>query len=72
MKAVAQVTSKALLMIGGLIFFFGDRALRDFWKVNFANSLLAIPCGIGVLCVGAAIQTSLSKSERKEGGTPGT
>lgn len=36
MKLVAYVISELLLVIGGVIFF-GDKALEEFWKVNFAR-----------------------------------
>ena len=70
MKVVAQALSKLLFVIGALIFFFGDRALHEFYKVNFLTSLsAAIGCGVALMAVGAAIQSALSKAERKEDGT---
>ena len=67
MKAVAQATSKLLLLIGGLVFFFGDRALEDFWKVSFVTGLLAaIGGGVALMVAGGAIQSALTKAEPKD------
>jgi hypothetical protein len=70
MKLVAQALSKLLLVTGALIFFFGDRALREFYKVPFLTSLLAgIGSGVAVMFAGAAIKLAISKPENKESGT---
>ena len=66
MKAAARALSKLLLLLGGAIFFFGDRALEEFWKVSFVTSLLAaIGGGVTLMFAGAAIQSALTKGERK-------
>jgi hypothetical protein len=63
MAFVARVLSKVLLFTGVIIFIFGDRALREFWKVDF---VLAEVCGIGgglvLMLVGAAIESAASQS----------
>ena len=67
MKAVVQALSKLLLLIGGVIFFFGDRALEEFWKVRFVPSLLvAIFGGVAFMVAGGSIQSALTKAERKD------
>jgi hypothetical protein len=61
--ALARGTSKALLVAGGIIFFFGDRALREIWKVNF---VLAEVCGIGggllLMVPGGAFRSAASRA----------
>lgn len=70
MKLVAKAVSKLLLIIGGFIFFVGDRVLYEFYKVNYLTRLLvAIGCGVAVMFIGGAIQLWFSKTEGKEGGT---
>jgi hypothetical protein len=70
MKLVAQALSKLLLVNGGLIFFFGDRALQEFYNVTFLTSLLvAIGGGVAMMLAGAAIQSAISKPGSKERGT---
>jgi hypothetical protein len=54
-----------LLGAGGLVFFFGDRALHEFWKVNFGLAeLTGIGCGLALILGGAAMQMALPESER--------
>lgn len=68
MKTVAQAFAKLLLVVGGVVFFFGDRALEEFWKVSFVPSLVVgIGGGIAFMVAGAAIQSKLKRVERKEG-----
>jgi hypothetical protein len=51
--------------VGGLIFFFGGRALHDFWKINFAlGELAGIGCGVAIMFAGAAMQMALPESKR--------
>jgi hypothetical protein len=61
---LAKPISKVLLAAGAIIFFFGDRALREIWNVHFATAEL---CGIGggvlVMFLGAAIQVGSSRSK---------
>ncbi len=72
MKIIARALSKLLLLIGALIFFFGDRALQQIWKVSFVTSLLAaIGGGVAIMFAGAAIQLALTKAERKSSGARG-
>jgi hypothetical protein len=62
---VVQAVSKLLLAIGALIFFFGDRALRELWKVNFAlGELIGIGLGVAVMFAGGAMQLALPESKR--------
>jgi len=67
MKTEAQALSKLLLLIGGVIFFFGDRALEEFWKLSFVPGLLvAIGGGIAFISAGGVIQSALTKAGRKD------
>jgi hypothetical protein len=60
-----QATSKVLLTIGGLIFLVGDKALHDFWQVNYGVAILAgIGVGLAVMVAGAALQLALPESKR--------
>jgi len=63
MATAARALSNVLLFVGALIFILGDRALREFWKVDF---LPAEVCGIGggllLMLLGAAIKSAASRS----------
>jgi hypothetical protein len=62
LRAPMRGISGALMFSGGLIFFFGDRALREIWKVNF---FVAELCGIGggilLMLVGGAIGSAVKR-----------
>lgn len=58
--------SKTLMGAGAIAFFFGDRALREFWHVNFALAELGgIGGGVLLMILGGALQTFASK--RRDG-----
>jgi hypothetical protein len=62
---VIQGLSKLLLVVGGLIFFLGDRALREFWRVPFGMAIVAgIGAGVAVMLAGAALQLLLPEAKR--------
>ena len=64
---LAKAISQTFLVAGGLIFFFGDRALREIWKMNFVLAeLLGIGGGLSLMFLGAAIRFAATKST----GTP--
>lgn len=67
-KPIVKAISKGLLFAGAIVFFFGDRALREFWHVRFVPAEL---CGIGggvlLMIIGGAIRPSDSKSDDELG-----
>lgn len=69
-RPVVRAISKAFLVAGGIIFFFGDRALREIWTVGFAP---AEACGIGggllLMLLGGAIQSGTSRSGNSSKGS---
>ena len=68
---LAKAISKVFLGIGGLIFFLGDRALREIWQVSLVPAeLLGIGGGIAVMLLGAAIQPAATKSSTADPGSP--
>jgi len=46
----------------GLIFWFGDRALREFWHFPSSTSLMAWAAALGAVIVLAVLLTSLIDS----------
>jgi hypothetical protein len=67
MKSAAQVLSKLLLFLGGVTFLFGDRALHEIWKVNYAASLAAgIGGGLAIMFAAGALQMALPKHKSKD------
>lgn len=67
--SLARVISKVFLVVGASIFFFGDRALREIWKVRFVFAeLFGIGGGIALMLLGAAIRpTAIKQSVGPEG-----
>jgi hypothetical protein len=56
--------SKVLLGSGSLIFFFGDRALSEFWHVNFGLAEIGgIGGGVLLVILGALLQSASSKQK---------
>jgi hypothetical protein len=55
----ARTIARILQIVGGITFFFGDRALREFWHWRFVDAEL---CGIGggilLIVLGSVIQGS--------------
>ncbi|HKR27730.1 MAG TPA: hypothetical protein VJS11_09745 [Acidobacteriaceae bacterium] len=70
MKHLPQGLSKLLLMVGAVVFLFGDKALEEFWHFKFATGeLMGIGCGVALMFAGAAIQLAFPKAQRKGGDT---
>lgn len=56
--------SKVLLGSGALIFFFGDRALREFWHVNFVLAEMGgMGGGLLLVILGGLLQSASSKQK---------
>jgi hypothetical protein len=51
-KGPTGIVGKILLGAMGLFFWFGDRALRDFWHFSFWNSLMAWAAVFGLFLIG--------------------
>jgi len=55
-RTLLQALSKSLGVIGAATFLFGDRALREFAKFNFASAeVVGIFSGILLICLSYAI-----------------
>jgi hypothetical protein len=67
---LARGLSKLLLVAGGIIFFFGDRALREIWHFDFVPAeLLGIGGGILLMILGGLLQ-SAAKRQQTPDATP--
>lgn len=59
MRPFGQAIGKVLLVIGALVFFFGDRALREMWSWNFVPAeLVGIGAGILLMVLGGLLQAA--------------
>jgi hypothetical protein len=50
-RALLATLRRVVLGIGGLIFLFGDRALREFWHPSFSSSLMIWACALGIVVI---------------------
>ena len=61
-RTILRVLRVGLIGIGGLVFWFGDRFLRELWHLSFSASLMGWVAALGVIIVLAVLLSGLINS----------